>query len=96
MNPAGSGRALAIRAEGVHKRFGRIEALRGAALHVPKGTVFALIGTNGAGKTTLFSILCGFLRADRGEVEVLGGPRLRLGCAVGCWRCRRTRCSAAR
>lgn len=74
MNPAGSGRALAIRAEGVHKRFGRIEALRGAALHVPKGTVFALIGTNGAGKTTLFSILCGFLRADRGEVEVLGGP----------------------
>lgn len=74
MNPSSPSRPLAIRAEDVCKRFGRVEALRGARLHVPRGTVFALIGTNGAGKTTLFSILCGFLRADRGEVEVLSGP----------------------
>ncbi len=65
---------LAIEADDVCKRFGRVEALRGARLHVPRGTVFALIGTNGAGKTTLFSILCGFLRADRGSIRVLGGP----------------------
>ena len=68
-----SARDLVIRADGVCKRFGRIEALRGARLHVPRGTVFALIGENGAGKTTLFSILCGFLRADAGSVDVLGG-----------------------
>lgn len=65
---------LAIDAEDVHKRFGQIEALRGARLKVPRGSVFALVGTNGAGKTTLFSILCGFLRADRGALAVLGGP----------------------
>jgi ABC-type multidrug transport system ATPase subunit len=73
MSTAGTASALAIRADGVCKRFGRVEALRGARLHVPRGTVFALIGTNGAGKTTLFSILCGFLRADRGDIDVLGG-----------------------
>ena len=67
-------RDLAIDAEDVHKRFGRVEALRGARLQVPRGSVFALVGTNGAGKTTLFSILCGFLRADRGTLAVLGGP----------------------
>lgn len=72
---AGAARSdLVIRADDVFKRFGRVEALRGARLHVPRGTVFALIGTNGAGKTTLFSILCGFLRADRGSIEILGGP----------------------
>lgn len=74
MSPSGSASSLVIRAEGVRKRFGRIEALRGARLNVPRGAVFALIGTNGAGKTTLFSILCGFLRADAGDIEVLGGP----------------------
>lgn len=70
---AASERDWAIRADDVHKRFGAVQALRGAKLHVPRGTVFALIGTNGAGKTTLFSILCGFLRADRGSIDVLGG-----------------------
>lgn len=65
---------LAVCASDVHKSFGRVQALRGAQLKVPQGTVFALIGTNGAGKTTLFSILCGFIRADRGLLEVLGGP----------------------
>lgn len=66
--------ALAIAASDVHKSFGSVKALRGAQLKVPRGTVFALIGTNGAGKTTLFSILCGFMAADRGVLDVLGGP----------------------
>ena len=58
----------------VHKRFGPVRALRGVDLHVPAGSIFALIGPNGAGKTTLFSVVCGFLRADSGTVDVLGGP----------------------
>ena len=64
--------ALALR--GVHKRFGSVHALRGVDLHVPTGSIFALIGPNGAGKTTLFSVVCGFLRADSGSIDVLGGP----------------------
>ena len=51
-----------------------VQALRGAASCMPRGTVFALIGTNGAGKRRrCFSILYGFLRADRGSIDVLGG-----------------------
>ena len=58
----------------VKKRFGPVEALRGVDLRVPRGSVYALIGPNGAGKTTLFGVCCGFLRADSGTAEVLGGP----------------------
>ncbi len=65
---------LAIYLDKVHKRFGSVLALRGADLRVPRGTIFALIGPNGAGKTTLFSLCCGFLGADAGRVEILGGP----------------------
>ncbi len=64
---------LAIHLEQVHKRYGNVLALRGADLRVPHGAIFALIGPNGAGKTTLFGLCCGYLRADRGRVEILGG-----------------------
>jgi len=63
----------ALRFAAVRKRFGRNEALRGLNLEVPCGSLFGLIGPNGAGKTTAFSIACGFLRADAGQIEILGG-----------------------
>ncbi|MDC0668716.1 ABC transporter ATP-binding protein [Nannocystis radixulma] len=66
--------APALALSGVHKRFGAVHALRGVDLRVPRGSVFALIGPNGAGKTTLFSVVCGFLRADQGQISVLDGP----------------------
>src|SRR5688572_15463153 len=65
----------ALRFSEVRKRFGAIEALRGLSLEVPRGSLFGLIGPNGAGKTTAFSIACGFLSADAGEVSILdSGP----------------------
>jgi ABC-2 type transport system ATP-binding protein len=65
----------ALRFSQVRKRFGAIEALRGLDLEVPRGSLFGLIGPNGAGKTTAFSIACGFLNPDAGEVSILGtGP----------------------
>ena len=62
----------AIKVEGLTKRYGKIEALRGADLTVPEGTVFGLVGPNGAGKTTLIEALVGALRPSGGEVGVLG------------------------
>ncbi len=57
----------------MHKRFGGVHALRGAALAVRPGEVHALIGENGSGKSTLLRIVSGHLRADAGAVELDGG-----------------------
>ncbi|MEW5891889.1 MAG: ABC transporter ATP-binding protein [Pseudomonadota bacterium] len=62
----------AIRLQGLTKRFGRLEALRGVNLEIAEGEFFALLGPNGAGKTTLISILAGLVRATAGEASVMG------------------------
>lgn len=59
---------------GVTKAFNTVQALQGIDLEVPKGRIFGIVGPNGAGKTTLFSIICGFLGADAGEVLLDGKP----------------------
>lgn len=62
----------AIEVEGLVKRYGKLEALRGVDLEVPGGQVFGLVGPNGAGKTTLIKALVGSLRPTAGTVRVLG------------------------
>ena len=63
---------LAIRAEGLRKRFKGIEALKGIDIRVERGSSFALVGPDGAGKTTAIRILCGLLRPESGEVSIFG------------------------
>ena len=48
---------FAIRVEGLHKSFGKVHALRGIDLVVPRGSVLGVLGPNGAGKTTAVRIL---------------------------------------
>jgi len=62
----------AIEIRGVSKRFGGTQALGGVDLQVRQGEFFGLLGPNGAGKTTLISILAGLVRADTGQVRVMG------------------------
>jgi ABC-2 type transport system ATP-binding protein len=75
--------ALAVRTEGVVKRFGREIALAGIGMHVPAGSVYLLAGTNGAGKSTLLRTLLNIERPDAGSATVLGldtcanGPAVR-------------------
>ena len=61
-----------IRTAGLVKRYGKVTALNGLDLVVPRGTVLGLLGPNGAGKTTAVRILTTLLVADEGEVEVAG------------------------
>jgi ABC-2 type transport system ATP-binding protein len=58
-----------LRAEGLVKRFGEREALRGVSLETARGEIVAVIGPNGAGKTTLLSILAGIQEPDAGRVS---------------------------
>jgi ABC-2 type transport system ATP-binding protein len=62
-----------IETSGLGKRYGRVWALRDAALAVPAGTLTALVGPNGAGKTTLMQLLTGLAVPSAGTVTVLGG-----------------------
>jgi ABC-2 type transport system ATP-binding protein len=62
----------AIVAEGLVKRYGEVEALRGLDLQVPEGTVLGLLGPNGAGKTTCVRILATLMQPDGGSATVAG------------------------
>lgn len=62
----------AIEIAGLTKSYGDQEVLKGVDLAVPRGTVFALLGSNGAGKTTAVRILSTLLRADGGAASVNG------------------------
>jgi simple sugar transport system ATP-binding protein len=69
-----AGGPIALELRAVDKRFGAVQALRGADLRVRRGTVHALLGENGAGKTTLMRVVYGMVRPDAGAVLVDGAP----------------------
>jgi ABC-2 type transport system ATP-binding protein len=67
------GMTIAISARGLVKHFGSTVALDGLDLEVRAGEVHGFLGPNGAGKSTTIRVLLGMLRADAGEVQMLGG-----------------------
>ena len=66
--------APAVRMDGIHKRFGAVQANRDVTLTVAAGTAHGIVGENGAGKSTLMSILYGFYQADSGQIRIHGQP----------------------
>jgi ABC-2 type transport system ATP-binding protein len=58
--------------QGVHKRYGKVDALQGIDLRLQPGELLALLGPNGAGKTTAVSILLGQRRPDAGSARLFG------------------------
>ena len=63
---------LAVRAEGLVKRYGSVTALDHLDLEVPIGGILGLLGPNGAGKTTAVRILTTLLVPDEGRAVVAG------------------------
>ena len=61
-----------LKIQGLYKRFGDKEVLKGLDLSVPEGSVFGFVGQNGSGKTTTMKTVLGLLKADAGEIYVNG------------------------
>ena len=63
---------IAIRVEGVYKRFGTDTVLKDISRSFERGRIHGIVGNNGSGKTVLMKCICGFLIPTEGEVIVNG------------------------
>jgi ABC-2 type transport system ATP-binding protein len=61
-----------IEADGLAKSFGRLKAVDGISLTVPRGQVLGFLGPNGAGKSTTMRLITGFLEPDAGWARIAG------------------------
>lgn len=61
-----------IQANGLVKKFGRVEAVKGIDFHIEEGRCVSLLGANGAGKTTTLKMLSGLLKPTSGEIDFKG------------------------
>ena len=61
-----------LKATGVSKSFGALQATNNVSLELQPGARHALIGPNGAGKTTFFNLLTGEIFPDEGRIELDG------------------------
>jgi heme ABC exporter ATP-binding subunit CcmA len=62
----------AVVASGLYRRYGRRFALVDVSFETARGTSVMLAGRNGSGKSTLLRVLSTLLRADRGQLRLLG------------------------
>lgn len=62
----------ALTTEGISKYYGKFKALENVSVHVPKGSIYGLVGKNGAGKTTLIRIISGLQQPSAGSYKLYG------------------------
>ena len=63
---------VAVRLEGVVKRFGDVVAVDGVDLDVSEGEFFSMLGPSGSGKTTCLRMIAGFERPTEGRIFLAG------------------------
>jgi polar amino acid transport system ATP-binding protein len=61
-----------VKAEGVRKRFGRLQVLKGITLEVMPGEVMVLLGPSGSGKSTFLRCINHLEKIDAGRLSVDG------------------------
>src|SRR6186713_2376904 len=60
--------------QGLVKRYGGNEVVRGLSFDIRRGECFGLLGPNGAGKTTTLRCCLGLIDPDGGAIEMVGLP----------------------
>ncbi len=73
---------MLIEAEGLHKSFGLLAAVRGVSLRVMRGERVGVLGANGAGKSTTLRMLAGTLAPDSGWSRIAGEDVVSQSCAA--------------
>jgi len=61
-----------VQVEGLCRSYGKVEAVRGVTLDIPKGSIWGLLGPNGEGKTSIVEMIEGLRRPDAGTIRVHG------------------------
>ncbi|WP_417444312.1 ABC transporter ATP-binding protein [Joostella sp.] len=61
-----------IAINGLEKKYGQNEVLKGVDLQVDSGKIYALLGPNGSGKTTLIKSILGMVVPDKGDILIEG------------------------
>ncbi|RDX00966.1 ABC transporter ATP-binding protein [Listeria kieliensis] len=62
----------AIKLRGINKSFKKQAVLQDISMTIKKGSIYGFLGPNGSGKTTVMKIILNLVKADSGEVSVLG------------------------
>ena len=65
---------VVLRVDGLRKRYGAQEVVRGLTFAIRRGECFGLLGPNGAGKTTTLRCCLGLIEPDGGTIEMVGEP----------------------
>ncbi len=63
---------IAIKADGIGKKFGALSAVSDVSFTIEEGEIFGFLGPNGSGKSTMIRILCGLLQPTSGRAELDG------------------------
>jgi len=65
-------KAIVLRVEGIHKKYGNVEVLRGVSFEIKKGETKVIIGPSGSGKSTLLRCINQLTIPDKGQVWLEG------------------------
>ena len=63
---------MIVEVDGLARRFGKLEAVKGIEFGIEPGEIFGFLGPNGAGKTTTINMLCTLLTPSAGRASVNG------------------------
>ena len=71
-----------LQTQNLEKRYKNFKALNNLNMHIPKGSIYGLIGKNGAGKTTLIRVICGLLYGISNTNKKITDARKRMGAII--------------